>query len=556
MQDWETKQANDISEIILAAHIVSLLIFMMIIFSFIGRTTERQAFYPASLIIIILFAIFGLGIVVYIARRLLIRFAALERPKIDEILLLAVMLPVTFTFIWYSKDFGGKMLLVIPAIITAIAFGRLAGVGEALLSGGLLFLLDYLLYLHPPSNIFQTDLNITAVTALLAWLVGSLIEVERRTQRELLKLADYDPLTGLTNYRFLHDRLATSLRQAVAAQYPLSLALLDIDQLSYYNQVYGYQEGDEILKMIGGMLQEEVREPCYTGRYGNDSFMLVLPGQNKQSARIAAGEIAANLAGKVNSALRDNGGSFWKEFHVSTGTSCYPEHGDAVLPLIQAAKDDLRRARYSKADYMYQSVVSQISTLSLRNAFPTLRAFLTLINVRDQYTYSHSERVLAYSLALGERIGLAEPEMDLLRFSAYLHDIGKLEIDASLLNKAESLNQEEQAIVRSHSVRGSDLLKPLVAYLPLIPIIRAHHENYDGSGYPDGLREEDIPILARIIRIADSFDVMTVGRSYRRARTMDDTCAELQARAGSWYDPQLVFPFLEIMKEIYQPLAK
>ena len=286
MRDWETKRADEISENILVTHIISLLIFRddhLQFFRFPAGTANTDPI-PG----------------IYHIYHLLPGYRSFTSPasccpgspsstspSIDEILLLVVILPVTFAFLWYSKGFiGGKVLLIIPAIITAIAFGKAAGVGEALLSCGLLFLLDYVLHGRSiPADVFQANLIITGVTTLMAWLVGGLIEVERGTQRELLKLADYDPLTGLINYRFLQEKLAVSLRQAVAGAHPLSLALLDIDQLNYYNQVYGYQKGDEILRIIGGLLQEEVREPCYAARYGSDEFMLVLPGQEKPAAR-------------------------------------------------------------------------------------------------------------------------------------------------------------------------------------------------------------------------------------------------------------------------------
>jgi len=553
MRNWETKRANDISENILVTYIISLLIFLMILFSFFGAPLGQQIQlqYPS----VFIFIIFCLGIIIYIARKLLARFTFMDQPKLAEILLLVIILPITFASLWYSKGFvGGKVLLIVPAIITAIAFGRTVGVVEALFTCGLLFLLDYLLHGSMQAEALQANIIITGVTTLMAWVVGGLIEVERHTQRELLKLADYDPLTGLINYRFFQEKLAVSLRQAGAGTHPLSLALLDIDQLNYYNQVYGYQQGDEILGAIGRLLQKEVREPCYAARYGGDEFMLVLPGQDKPSARSIAGAISEKLVRQATAALLENlSTGSWRDFAISTGLACCPDDGDAVLPLIRAAEDDLRRARYSKTDYMYQSMVSEISTLSSRDAFPTLQAFIALINSKDQYTHGHSERVTAYSLALGDRLGLTEFEMDVLRFSAYLHDIGKIDIENSILNKAAGLESEEWKVMMSHPIRGSELIKPLVAYLPLVPIIRSHHENYDGSGYPDGRRGEDIPLPARIIRIADSFDVMTTSPPYHGAMTMDEACAELKAHAGSWYDLQLVYAFLDVVQNIYQP---
>ncbi len=499
--------------------------------------------------------IFCLGIAVYVARKLLARFTFMDQPRIDEVLLLAITLPVTFAFLWYSQGFiAAKMLLIVPAIITAIAFGQTVGVVEALLSCGLLFLMDYLLHGSVPSEAFQANLIITGVATLTAWLVGGLIGVERDTQRELLKLADCDTLTGLINYRYLQEKLAVSLREAAAGASPLSLALLDINQLNYYNQTYGYQKGDAILEALGRLLLSEVRDPCYAARYGGDEFLLVLPGQDKPTARSTAGEIAARLAGQATALLpEDHAAGPWKDFSVAVGLVCSPDDGNTVLPLIRKAEEDLSRHKYSKTDYMYQSIISRISTLPMRDSFPTLHTFIALINAKDHYTFGHAERVIAYALGLGERLRLSEYELNLLRFAAYLHDIGKIEIDSAILNKAGDLDIEEWEIMKSHPLRGSELLKPLTSYLPLVPTIRSHHENWDGSGYPDGLRGVDIPLKARLLRIADSFDTMTTNRPYRRAMTLDESCDELKAHAGTWYDPEYAYDFLDVVKDIYMP---
>ena len=547
MRDWETKRSNEISENIMVTHIVSLLLFFMILVSFFNYA---PAFYSHFYLAVISEIAFCIIAAVYVARKLLAKYTFMDQPRIDEILLLAITLPGTFAFLWYSNGFlAAKMLLIVPAIITAIAFGQTVGVVEAMLSCGLLFLMDYLLHGGVPAEAFQANLIVTGVATLMAWLVGGLIVVERDTQRELLKLADYDTLTGLINYRYLQEKLAVSLRETAAGASPLSLALLDVNQLNYYNHVYGYQKGDEILEVCGRLLQEQAREPCYAARYGDDEFMLVLPGQDQPAARSTVGGIAARLVRQATALLlEDHSADTWKDFTIATGLACSPDDGEAVLPLIRAAEEDLTRHKYSKTDYMYQSIISDISTLPMRESFPTLHTFIALINAKDQYTFGHAERVIAYALSLGERLRLSEYELDLLRFAAYLHDIGKIEIDQAILTKTGDLDSEEWAIMKSHPLRGSELLKPITSYLPLVPAIRSHHENWDGSGYPDGLRGVDISLMGRILRIADSFDVMTTSRPYRAAMSMEEACAELRAHAGTWYDPEFVYMFLDIVK--------
>ncbi len=554
MRDWEIKRANEISENILVTHIISLLIFLMILFSFYSIPLGQMGLQRATSLGL-LFIIFSIVIIIYIARKLLAKFTILVQSRIDEILLLAVLLPITFGFIWYSRGFtGAKVLIVIPAIITATAFGKFIGSGEALLTCGLLFLLDYLFGHGLPDEVFQADIIITGVTVLLAWVVGGLIEVERNTQQELVRLADYDPLTGLISYRYLQEKLAISVQKAAAQKSPLSLALMDIDQFKYYNAVYGYQKGDEILAAIGRLLLDEAQEPCYAARYGNDEFMLVLPGQDKENARNIAVAIRLKLIEQATSVLVENQPtSSWRDFTISIGVVGCPEDGDDALQLIRAAENDLFRIKYSEGmAYLYQSVISEIGALQIKDAFPTLQTFIALINSKDKYTYGHSERVISYSLALADKLNLTDDEKDTLRFAAYLHDIGKIEIETGLLTKEARLSKEEWKTMANHPILGSEMLKPMISFLPVVPIIRSHHENYDGTGYPDACRGDDIPLMARILRIADSFDAMTTNRPYRKAMPLDQACAELQARAGTWYDGHLVQLFLDVVKNIYQ----
>jgi diguanylate cyclase (GGDEF)-like protein/putative nucleotidyltransferase with HDIG domain len=396
---------------------------------------------------------------------------------------------------------------------------------------------------------FQTDLIVSSVAVFAAWVVGGLMEIEKKTQRELIKLADYDHLTGLYNHRYLQERLTLSLKEAAAKNFPVALVLFDIDQFRYYNSVYGYQKGDEILAAIGRLLIEEVKEPNYAARYGADEFMVVFPGMNKEEALVEADRLGKEIGARATLCL-EAAGNGSKPFTVSTGTATYPADGDAAVPLIRAAEDDLFRTKYSGGKtYLYRSVLSEICTLKIQEAFPTLQSLVALINARDRYTFGHSERVLSYALALAEKLGLPEAEKEVLRYGAYLHDLGKIEIEPAILNKPTRLSTEEWAIMKNHTVWGSEMLKSIPAFREILPLLRSHHENYDGSGYPDQLKGKEIPLLARILRLADSFDAMTTDRPYRKALSFAVACQEIEKHAGSLYDPELVPLFLEVVKE-------
>lgn len=551
MRKWEQKRSQEISEYILVTHIVSLLIFLMIIFGFYNLPLGLSL--PIYLLFI--FATFVIGITAYIGRKLLPRITFLDQPQIDEILLLAVIFPLAFIFLWYSHNFfGAKVLILIPAIIAATTFGKLLGTVTAILASALLFFLDYRLHHYLAPEIFQANSIIASVIILLAWLVGGLMEIERKTQEDLLQLADYDQLTGLYNHRYLQEKLALTLKKAAAENLPVSLALLDIDQFKYFNTVYGYQKGDEILANLGQLLREEVREPSYAARYGTDEFALVFPGKDKDEALKIAAHLKQKMVNHATLCLLDGEKALpFKPFTIVTGLASYPVDGDGVSSLVRAVENDLFRAKYARGNtYLYYSIISEISTLKVKEAFPTLQALVALINIKDRYTFGHSERVMSYSLALAEKLSLSEEEKDTLRYGAYLHDLGKIEVENYVLNKPGPLNENEWKFMQNHTVWGSEMVKPLVFFQEISQIIRHHHENYDGSGYPDGLKGEEIPLLARIVRLADSFDAMTTDRPYRKALGYSEASQELQRHAGTYYDPLLLGPFLEAVKEVYE----
>ncbi|RPF49651.1 diguanylate cyclase (GGDEF)-like protein/putative nucleotidyltransferase with HDIG domain [Thermodesulfitimonas autotrophica] len=548
MREWEKKRSEELSEHVLVTHIVSLLVFFAIITSF--YNFKLGVDFSQCLKVNLLMSFFAVCIAVYILRKLIPRAIPLTQTRTDELLLLAFVLPLTFGFLWYSKSFfSTKLLIMIPVIIAATAFGRYGGIGTALFAGALLFLLDYRVLHALPEKTFQTDLIVSSVAVFAAWVVGGLMEIEKKTQRELIKLADYDHLTGLYNHRYLQERLTLSLKEAAAKNFPVALVLFDIDQFRYYNSVYGYQKGDEILAAIGRLLLEEVKEPNYAARYGADEFMVVFPGMNKEEALVEADRLGKEIGARATLCL-EAAGNGSKPFTVSTGIATYPADGDAAVPLIRAAEDDLFRTKYSGGKtYLYRSVLSEICTLKIQEAFPTLQSLVALINARDRYTFGHSERVLSYALALAEKLGLPEAEKEVLRYGAYLHDLGKIEIEPAILNKPTRLSTEEWAIMKNHTVWGSEMLKSLPAFREILPLLRSHHENYDGSGYPDQLKGKEIPLLARILRLADSFDAMTTDRPYRKALSFAAACQEIEKHAGSLYDPELVPLFLKVIKE-------
>lgn len=181
--------------------------------------------------------------------------------------------------------------------------------------------------------------------------------------------------------------------------------------------------------------------------------------------------------------------------------------------------------------------------------FETIYAFAEAIGARDGYTMGHSEKVAEYSRLIAERMGLDEKTVDLAFLCGIVHDVGKIGIPEEVLNKKGPLSSDEYKLIMGHSQMGASILSHISWLEDIVPVIEAHHERYNGSGYPMGLKGGDIPLLSRILAVADAFDAMTSDRSYRKAYSLEKAVEELKGNSGSQFDPQIVEIFIEMLRE-------
>ena len=192
----------------------------------------------------------------------------------------------------------------------------------------------------------------------------------------------------------------------------------------------------------------------------------------------------------------------------------------------------------------------QLRMAQLQRAYEaSLTALANAIEVRDRYTRGHVERVTAYALALADKLNWSGKHLEHLRFGAILHDIGKIHISEHILFKVEPMTSAEWEEMRRHPANGAEMIKDIPYLAPAVPIIRSHHERWNGQGYPDGLISESIPAGARIVAVADSFDAMTTNRPYSPARTLENACQEILQCSGSLYDPAVVEAFRSLWEE-------
>jgi diguanylate cyclase (GGDEF)-like protein/putative nucleotidyltransferase with HDIG domain len=386
-------------------------------------------------------------------------------------------------------------------------------------------------------------------------LVGPLLAIslyQRSTHRALraMRLALTDPLTGLGNHRHFHERLQRELQSAEENATPLALCFVDIDDFKTINDRFGHPSGDRVLSQVAGRL----RQGGEAFRLGGDEFALLLVDNDESTALEAANSIVE----RIGALDLDHIGNVT----VSAGLATFPVQGHGRDQLIRLADSALYWAKEHGKNRvrLYRPDVVELAELKRLAAGPDraarYRAAASLakaVDARDTYTGSHSERVAELAARLATRIGIDAEQIELTRLAGSLHDLGKLAIPEEILRKAGELTDSERLVLERHPQIGFRMLDSL-GVDPVADIVLHHHERWDGAGYPDGLRGEEIPLGARIIFVADAYDAMTSDRVYRARRSHEEALAELRRCAGTQFDPMIVDAFAAELGE-YDDLA-
>jgi HD-GYP domain-containing protein (c-di-GMP phosphodiesterase class II) len=178
------------------------------------------------------------------------------------------------------------------------------------------------------------------------------------------------------------------------------------------------------------------------------------------------------------------------------------------------------------------------------------------VALHDLYTGQHSQRVTLFAILLGQQLHLSTEDLELIRFATPLHDLGKIAIDDVILRKPGKLTPAEFEVMKTHTTLGAGILEPVSDLHPALPIVRSHHERWDGQGYPDALAGEDIPRLARIVAVADAFDAMVFDSPYRRGQAVGNAFAEIERQQGEQFDPNVVAAFLQIREKVIEEMDR
>lgn len=394
----------------------------------------------------------------------------------------------------------------------------------------------------------------------------------QKLQKALTAMSDLsktDELTGLANRRQFDQTLQRAFHRAERYKRPLSAMVLDIDLFKAVNDTAGHGVGDEVIRTVAQIIQHCCRKTDLPARIGGDEFAVLLP----ETPSAAAGIVAERIRESVFEQpffLNDS------EVHLSVSiglsdTNAPPVAGPAEL--VTAADDalyaakQLGRNRYVYAKDLEEDVwtdktreVDRVELLrekltGLDSQFKGLfmRAVEEIIRVlerREPHMADHARKVKHYSVLIGRQMNLPEQTIKRIELAAMLHDIGMIALPDSVVLCAGKLSDEQLETMRRHPLIGCRIFEGMEFLEPLIPLVAAHHERFDGKGYPEGISGEAIPLISRILALADAFDAMTSRRAFRKEMSVHEALAEIRRSAGAQFDPAVVEAFVDAAGEL------
>jgi len=436
--------------------------------------------------------------------------------------------------IWAALRFGPRgALSAIFALSILAVLGTIQGV------------VSYSTDISESLLLLQSFMGIIAVTSMiLAAVMAERRELEQRKQERMLALATTDPVTELPNHRALLAQLDQELERARQYDRDCSLLFLDLDHFKALNDGYGHTAGDAVLCEFAALVRARLRRIDTVGRWGGEEFVAILPELQADEALALAEEVRATVAAHTFSV----GGGI--HLMCSVGMASCPTHAQEREGLLSVADQAMYAAkRFGRNQVRAASDPAVLALFSESHPeegreeaalVGMAEALVTLVEARDYLTGRHSQQVADLVFQLARALGLPTTEAQMIALAGRLHDVGKVAIPDGVLRKPGRLTEEELELMRTHPLVGAEVVSHIPALRPLAPVIRAHHERWDGQGYPDHLKGEAIPLGARILTVVDAYLAMTVDRPYQQACAPSVALAELRRCAGSQFDPHVV----------------
>ena len=391
------------------------------------------------------------------------------------------------------------------------------------------------------------------ILTTFAHLAAGAIENARLHERTQ-DLAVTDKLTGLRNRRLFDERLAEEVLRDARYAKPMSLLLVDIDDFKHINDAHGHVSGDLVLQSLGRVLTGQLRQVDLAARYGGEEFAVILPETDSIGAKLVAERIRRAVADMTVQA------SSGREIRitVSIGIAGFPDCGDTATLLIEHADQALYTAKQEGKNRvcLYREILKshleqepeRIVTL-LNQSLDNIQPIVTAISAKALFFHDHTVLVNQAAMWLAEVLKLSREDREALHHAALLHDVGMVAVPDAVLNKQDSLSDQDWDVIRRHSATAAGFLERVPALRHLAPIVRHHHERYAGDGYPEGLKGEAIPYLARVLAVADTYASMTGDWVGHKAVSPGQVKSKLAAAAGTQLDPQIVSVFVKYLNQ-------
>jgi diguanylate cyclase (GGDEF)-like protein/putative nucleotidyltransferase with HDIG domain len=356
---------------------------------------------------------------------------------------------------------------------------------------------------------------------------GTDITERKEADEKNLYLSYHDHLTDLYNRRYFEYRLS----QLNEDKYlPLTIVMGDVNGLKLINDSFGHEAGDEILRKAAYVIKKGCRENDVVARIGGDEFGIILTKTDEESAE----KIIRRFKDEAQAVDFDN-----TLLSISFGYSTLHQKNKRIEEVMMEAENYMYRRK------MYESA-------SMRNK--TIDIIMSALYEKSDRELKHSQRVSRLSGKIAESLGFGKEDVNRIKMSGLVHDIGKIGISEKILNKSGPLDTDERTLIRRHPEAGWRILSSAKEFSDLAKQILYHHERWDGRGYPEGLKGEEIPIEARIIAVADAYDAMSSSRAYRSALKKEDVIKQMTLNSGSQFDPKIIDVFLnKVLKENLTP---
>ncbi len=368
-----------------------------------------------------------------------------------------------------------------------------------------------------------------------------------RLHERAVALASQDGLTGLLNHRAFQTRLEEEIARAKRGGHPLALMMIDVDDFGTVNNSFGHQVGDAVLAAIAKAFLRSIRTGDIAARYGGDEFVVILPETDIDGATMLAERAREAIASLL---VIENGATV--SVRASIGVAALPDHAQTREGLIRAADKAAYAAKHAgkgcvarpedaeaSLDYDPTALAAQLQHANLA----TVTALAAAVDAKDPYTQGHSQRVSAYAGIIARAMQLSDDVVARIELAGLLHDVGKIGVPDAILAKPSPLTVQEYSTIKHHSLIGERMLASVPFLQDVLPAVRYHHERWDGSGYPDGLSGDIIPLDAAVLGVADALDAITSSRTYRPALCWEEARARILEGTATQFHPGAVAAF-------------